>query len=66
MNPKQQAAKAAINSLIEDLSELVNQDAPYTDEVVSRIRDINNQINYEINDLNDYEEFARMFAAPVS
>lgn len=56
MNQKQQAAKAVINQLAIELLALLNQEKPLTEWDVSKIRDINNQINYEINDLNDYEE----------
>jgi predicted transglutaminase-like cysteine proteinase len=57
MNQKQKAAEIEINRLAIELLGLVNTGNRYTDSVVSKIRDISNQINYEINNLNDYDDF---------
>jgi predicted transglutaminase-like cysteine proteinase len=61
MNQKQQAAKTAINQLSIELIALVNQQAPLTERELSKIRDISNDINYEINDLRDWEAFEKLF-----
>jgi hypothetical protein len=56
MNEKQEAAKTEINRLAIELIALVNQKAAYTDAEISKIREISQQIHYESNDLNDYEQ----------
>ena len=61
LNAKQQAAKATINQLAIELITLLNQAEEFTDREVGRIRDINNEISHEIDDLNDYDVLARLF-----